>query len=160
MENQNLGGDATRSDEAGIVSTGANMSEIGGAIEKYLEHSSQTAAQSDQNQQMLAERQQAMMEFIQKSNEQLTDALTRSQATVQAQQLQAALQQVGNLFTDYQMRTRDLQEELKSAQPSEVVVDVSEQMTANSDELIQQILDKLQAAQQNQENPAPEQPEE
>jgi hypothetical protein len=103
-----------------------------------------------------------MMEFIQKSNEQLTDALTHSQATVQAQQLQAALQQVGNLFTDYQMRTRDLQEELKSAQPSEVVVDVSEQMTANSDELIQQILDQLQAAQQQQkqENPAPEQPEE
>tara|TARA_B100001123_G_scaffold255853_1_gene285366 strand:+ start:1954 stop:7458 length:5505 start_codon:yes stop_codon:yes gene_type:complete len=162
LANQNLGGAAPRSDEAGVVSTGANMSEIGGAIEKYLEHSSQTAAQSDQNQQMLAERQQAMMEFIQKSNEQLTDALTHSQATVQAQQLQAALQQVGNLFTDYQMRTRDLQEELKSAQPSEVVVDVSEQMTANSDELIQQILDQLQAAQEQQQgqNPAPEQPEE
>ena len=79
-----------------------------------------------------------------------------------AQHLQAALQQVGNLFTDYQRRTRDLQEELKSAQPSEVVVDLSEQMTANSDELIQQILDQLQAAQEQQpgQTPAPEQPEE
>ena len=74
---------------------------------------------------------------------------------MQAQQLQAALQQVGNLFSDYQMRTKDLQDDLKAAQPSEVVVDLNAQMTQNSDELINQILEQLNQAQQPAEEEAP-----
>jgi hypothetical protein len=138
-----------------------NLVAISGAIEKYLDHSSQSASSSEQNQQMLAERQQAMMEFIQKSNAELTQALTQSQAAMQAQQLQAALQQVGNLFADYQMRTKDLQDELKNAQPSEVVVDLNAQMAQNSDELINQILQQLDQAQQPvDQEPPPSSPEE
>jgi DNA-binding ferritin-like protein len=117
------------------------------------------ASQSDANQKMLAERQQAMMEFIGQSNAQLTEALTQSQAAAQAQQLQTALQQVGNLFATYQTRTRDLQEELKSAQPSEVVIDLNTQMAENSDELIRQILEQLDQAQQQQPDQSPPQEE-
>jgi len=134
-----------------------NLAAISGAIEKYLDHSNQAASLSEQNQQMLAERQDKMLEFIQNSNTELTQALTQSQAVMQAQQLQVALQQVGNLFSDYQMRTKDLQDDLKAAQPSEVVVDLNAQMAQNSDELINQILEQLNQAQQpaKEEAPAP-----
>ena len=44
---------------------------------------------------MLADRQQAMMEFIQQSNQQLAQTINQSQASAQAAQLQTALQQVG-----------------------------------------------------------------
>ena len=100
---------------------------------------------------MLAERQQAMMEFIQQSNQQLAQTINQSQASAQAAQLQTALQQVGALFGNYQERVTELQGQLREAQPSEVVVDVSQQMTQNSDELIQQILDQLKAAQAQQQ---------
>jgi len=141
------------------AAAGADMTAISGTIEKYLEHSDQMASQSDANQKMLAERQQVMMEFIGQSNAQLTEALTQSQAAAQAQQLQTALQQVGNLFATYQTRTRDLQEELKSAQPSEVVIDLNTQMAENSDELIRQILEQLDQAKQQQPDQSPPQEE-
>ena len=128
------------------------MEAISGAIEKYVEQSSQASATVEGNQQMLAERQQAMMEFIQQSNQQLAQTITQSQASAQAAQLQAALQQVGTLFGNYQERVTELQGQLREAQPSEVVVDVSQQMTQNSDELIQQILDQLKTAQAQQQD--------
>ena len=128
------------------------MEAISGAIEKYLEQSSQASATAEGNQQMLAERQQAMMEFIQQSNQQLAQTITQSQASAQAAQLQTALQQVGTLFGNYQERVTELQGQLREAQPSEVVVDVSQQMTQNSDELIQQILDQLKTAQAQQQD--------
>ena len=128
------------------------MEAISGAIEKYVEQSSQASATVEGNQQMLAERQQAMMEFIQQSNQQLAQTITQSQASAQAAQLQAALQQVGALFGNYQERVTELQGQLREAQPSEVVVDVSQQMTQNSDELIQQILDQLKTAQAQQQD--------
>ena len=127
------------------------MESISAAIEKYLEQSSQASATAEGNQQMLAERQQAMMEFIQQSNQQLAQTINQSQASAQAAQLQTALQQVGALFGNYQERVTELQGQLREAQPSEVVVDVSQQMTQNSDELIQQILDQLKAAQAQQQ---------
>ena len=128
------------------------MEVISGAIEKYLEQSSQASATAEGNQQMLAERQQAMMEFIQQSNQQLAQTINQSQASAQAAQLQTALQQVGTLFGNYQERVTELQGQLRESQPSEVVVDVSQQMTQNSDELIQQILDQLKTAQAQQQS--------
>ena len=128
------------------------MEAISAAIEKYLEQSSQASAVAEGNQQMLAERQQAMMEFIQQSNQQLAQTINQSQASAQAAQLQTALQQVGALFGNYQERVTELQGQLRESQPSEVVVDVSQQMTQNSDELIQQILDQLKTAQAQQQS--------
>jgi len=59
------------------------------------------------------------------------------------------------------MRTKDLQDELKNAQPSEVVVDLNAQMAQNSDELINQILQQLDQAQQPvDQEPPPSSPEE
>ena len=159
LAGQNSPAAGSQGEGGGTTAAGADMTAISGAIEKYLEHSGQMASQSEENQKMLAERQQAMMEFIGQSNAQLTEALTRSQAAAQAQQLQTALQQVGNLFAAYQTRTRDLQEELKSAQPSEVVIDLNTQMAENSDELIRQILEQLDQAKQQQPDQSPPQEE-
>ena len=146
------GGEAAGAVEGAPAPVSSNQMEaISAAIEKYLEQSSQASAAAEGNQQMLAERQQAMMEFIQQSNQQLAQTINQSQASAQAAQLQTALQQVGALFGNYQERVTELQGQLREAQPSEVVVDVSQQMTQNSDELIQQILDQLKTAQAQQQ---------
>lgn len=67
--------------------------------------------------------------------------------------MQAALSNIGVLFANYQERHRELRERLDAAQPTEVVVDVSQDMVNDSDALIQQLLAQLQEAQQ-QEPPA------
>jgi len=147
------GGEGAGAVEGAPAPVSSNQMEaISAAIEKYLEQSSQASATAEGNQQMLAERQQAMMEFIQQSNQQLAQTITQSQASAQAAQLQTALQQVGALFGNYQERVTELQGQLRESQPSEVVVDVSQQMTQNSDELIQQILDQLKTAQAQQQS--------
>ena len=146
------GGESAGAVEGAPAPVSSNQMEaISAAIEKYLEQSSQASATAEGNQQMLADRQQAMMEFIQQSNQQLAQTITQSQASAQAAQLQTALHQVGALFGNYQERVTELQGQLREAQPSEVVVDVSQQMTQNSDELIQQILDQLKTAQAQQQ---------
>ena len=108
-----------------------------------------------ENQQILAQRQDAMMEFIQQSNLQLAQAINESQAQAQSSQMQGALQQVGNLFVGYQSRIKELQEQLQQAQPDELVVDINREMAANSDELIQQILEQLDKVQQKQPEDEP-----
>ena len=146
------GGEGAGAVEGAPAPVSSNQMEaISAAIEKYLEQSSQASATAEGNQQMLVERQQAMMEFIQQSNQQLAQTINQSQASAQAAQLQTALQQVGTLFGNYQERVTELQGQLRESQPSEVVVDVSQQMTQNSDELIQQILDQLKTAQTQQQ---------
>ncbi|SVC74719.1 uncharacterized protein METZ01_LOCUS327573 [marine metagenome] len=111
-----------------------------------------------ENQQILAQRQDAMMEFIQQSNLQLAQAINESQAQAQSSQMQGALQQVGNLFVGYQSRVKELQEQLQQAQPDELVVDINREMAANSDELIQQILEQLDKVQQKQPEEEPPSP--
>ena len=106
-----------------------------------------------------ADRQRAMMEFIERSNTTLAAAITQSQSQAQAAQLQSALTNIGSLFASYQDRNRDLQERLDAAEPSEVVVDVSKEMAEDSDALIQQILAQLKEAQEPQEQqPSAEDP--
>jgi hypothetical protein len=108
-----------------------------------------------ENQQILAQRQDAMIEFIQQSNLQLAQAINESQAQAQSSQMQGALQQVGNLFVGYQSRVKELQEQLQQAKPDELVVDINREMAANSDELIQQILEQLDKVQQKQPEEEP-----
>jgi hypothetical protein len=67
--------------------------------------------------------------------------------------MQAALSNIGVLFANYQERHRELRERLDAAQPSEVVVDVSQDMVNDSDALIQQLLAQLQEAQQQEQEP-------
>ena len=95
----------------------------------------------------------ALAEFIEQSNATLADTIRDSQSQSQANQMQAALSNIGVLFANYQERHRELRERLDAAQPSEVVVDVSQDMVNDSDALIQQLLAQLQEAQQ-QEPPA------
>ena len=108
-----------------------------------------------ENQQILAQRQDAMIEFIQQSNLQLAQAINESQVQAQSSQMQGALQQVGNLFVGYQSRVKELQEQLQQAKPDELVVDINREMAANSDELIQQILEQLDKVQQKQPEEEP-----
>ncbi len=132
--------------------TNENLTALRGAFEKYLEQAGTANVDSGKNQQALAERQQAMMEFIEQSNATLAEAITDSQSQSQANQMQAALSNIGVLFANYQERHRELRERLDAAQPTEVVVDVSQDMVQDSDALIQQLLAQLQEAQQ-QESP-------
>ncbi len=70
--------------------------------------------------------------------------------------MQSALANVGQMFASYQDRQRELREKLDASQPSEVVVDVSQEMVNDSDALIQQLLAQLQEAQQQQDPPPSE----
>jgi DNA anti-recombination protein RmuC len=133
-----------------------NLNALRGAFENYLAQSSSTASSAEEKQDWLADRQQKMMEFISQSNAQLVAAISQSQSQVQAAQLQSALTNIGNLFSSYQGRSRDLQQRLADAEPSEVVVNVSQEMAGDSDALIRQILEQLQGAQQ--QPPPPEEP--
>ena len=130
-----------------------NLSALRGAFEKYLEQSSTAAAAAQQSQSGLADRQMALAEFIEQSNATLANTIRDSQSQSQANQMQAALSNIGVLFANYQERHRELRERLDAAQPTEVVVDVSQDMVNDSDALIQQLLAQLQEAQQ-QEPPA------
>ena len=127
-----------------------NLTALRGAFEHYLEQAGTAASSSQENQRLLADRQQAMMEFIEHSNATLASAITQSQSQAQVAQLQSALTNIGSLFASYQDRKRDLQERLDAAEPSEVVVDVSKEMAEDSDALIQQILEQLKEAQESQ----------
>ncbi|MBC8325209.1 MAG: DNA repair ATPase [Verrucomicrobia subdivision 3 bacterium] len=133
--------------------TNENLTALRGAFEKYLEQSSTAAAATQESQSALADRQMALAEFIEQSNVTLADTIRDSQSQTQANQMQAALSKIGVLFANYQERHRELRERLDAAQPTEVVVDVSQDMVQDSDALIQQLLAQLQEAQQ-QEPPA------
>ncbi len=133
-----------------------NLTALRGAVEAYLEKAGGNAESSEKNQQALAERQQAMMEFIEQSNATLAEAIRDSQSQSQANQMQSALANVGQMFASYQDRQRELREKLDASQPSEVVVDVSQEMVNDSDALIQQLLAQLQEAQQQQDPPPSE----
>ena len=135
-----------------------NLTALREAFENCLAQSSSATADSQENQRVLADRQQAMMEFIEQSNTTLAKAITQSQSQAQAAQLQSALTNIGSLFASYQDRNRDLQERLAAAGPSEVVVDVSKEMAEDGDALIQQILAQLKEAQEPQEEPPTEDP--
>ena len=89
---------------------------------------------------MLAERQQAMMEFIQQSNQQLAQTITH--LTSPGRTTADCTATGGYVVRQLSKRVTELQGNCARA-PSEVVVDVSQQMTQNSDELIQQILTSL-----------------
>jgi hypothetical protein len=154
----NQQGDPAAGGEAAASASEAvneNLTALRGAFENYLAQSSSATADSQQNQRVLADRQQAMMEFIEQSNTTLAKAITQSQSQAQAAQLQSALTNIGSLFASYQDRNRDLQERLAAAGPSEVVVDVSKEMAEDSDALIQQILAQLKEAQEPQEKQPP-----
>ena len=149
------GGEA---DTSASEAVNENLTALRGAFENYLTQASSATADSQENQRVLADRQQAMMEFIEHSNTTLATAITQSQSQAQAAQLQSALTNIGSLFASYQDRNRDLQERLDAAEPSEVVVDVSKEMAEDSDALIQQILAQLKEAQEPQEEPPAEDP--
>ena len=157
----NQQGDPAAGGEAAASASEAvneNLTALRGAFENYLAQSSSATADSQENQRVLADRQQAMMEFIEQSNTTLAKAITQSQSQAQAAQLQSALTNIGSLFASYQDRNRDLQERLAAAEPSEVVVDVSKEMAEDGDALIQQILAQLKEAQEPQEEPPTEDP--
>jgi len=139
--------------------TNENLTALRGAFEKYLEQSGAAAAATQQGQAGLADRQMALAEFIEQSNATLAETIQDSQSQSQANQMQAALANIGTLFADYQERHRELRKRLDAAEPSEVVVDVSQEMVQDSDALIQQLLAQLQEAQQQQESPPPQEPE-
>jgi hypothetical protein len=126
-----------------------NLTSLRGAFEKYLEQAGTASVDSGKNQLALAERQQAMMEFIEQSNATLAAAINESQSQSQANQIQSALSNIGTLFANYQNSHRELRERLNAAAPSEVVVDVSQEMVDDSDALIQQLLAQLQEAQEH-----------
>ena len=125
-----------------------NLTSLRGAFEKYLEQAGTASVDSGKNQLALAERQQAMMEFIEQSNATLAAAINESQSQSQANQIQSALSNIGTLFANYQNSHRELRERLDAAGPSEVVVDVSQEMVDDSDALIQQLLAQLQEVQE------------
>jgi hypothetical protein len=154
----NQQGDPAAGGEAAASASEAvneNLTALRGAFENYLAQASSATADSQENQRVLADRQQAMMEFIEQSNTTLAKAITQSQSQAQAAQLQSALTNIGSLFASYQDRNRDLQERLAAAGPSEVVVDVSKEMAEDGDALIQQILAQLKEAQEPQEKQPP-----
>ena len=132
---------------------GEHLGALQQALQQSVEQSNATAAVSQENQRLVMDRQQAMLEYIDKNNQTLAAAIGESQAQVHTAQIQAALSNVGVLFANYQERHRELRERLEAAAPSEVVVDVSQEMVNDSDALIQQLLSQLQEAQQ-QEPPA------
>ena len=100
-----------------------------------------------------------LADYLGSSLQALQENVSASQSHAQSAQMQSALTNIGNLFSSYQDRNRDLQESLAAAQPSEVVVNVSQQMAEDSDALIQQILAQLKEAQQpQQQQPPPENP--
>ena len=104
---------------------------------------------------MVMERQQAMMNFMSESNQTLLKAILQSQEKAQSSQMQAAMANMVQLLSASHERHRELQEKLAAAQPSEVVVDVSKEMVADSDMLIQNLLAQLQAAQAQTQEQAP-----
>ena len=102
------------------------------------------------------ERQQVMMEFINQSNQTLLNTILESQEKAQSSQMQAAMANMVQLLSASHERHRELQEKLAAAQPSEVVVDVSKEMVADSDMLIQNLLAQLQTAQAQVRTPGAE----
>ena len=88
-----------------------------------------------------------MLNYISESNQTMLQAIQQSQEKAQASQSQAVMANMVQLLSASHERHRELQEKLAAAQPSEVVVDVSKEMVADSDALIQQLLAQLQAAQ-------------
>ena len=119
----------------------------------------QQQAQFSENAASTREYNHQLADYLGSSLQALQENVSASQSHAQSAQMQSALTNIGNLFSSYQDRNRDLQESLASAQPTEVVVDVSKQMAEDSDALIQQILSQLKEAQQPQqqpENPPPQ----
>ena len=124
-----------------------HLARLQGALEKSLENSGAVAEASRENQNQVMERQQAMLNYISESNQTMLQAIQQSQEKAQASQSQAVMANMVQLLSASHERHRELQEKLAAAQPSEVVVDVSKEMVADSDALIQQLLAQLQAAQ-------------
>ena len=122
------------------------------ALEQQQSQFSENAASTREYNHQLAD-------YLGSSLQALQENVSASQSHAQSAQMQSALTNIGNLFSSYQDRNRDLQESLAAAQPSEVVVNVSQQMAEDSDALIQQILAQLKEAQQpQQQQPPPENP--
>ena len=65
---------------------------------------------------------------------------------------------ISNLFTGYEARNRDMREQLAAAQPTEVVVDVSQQMATDSDELVRQLIEQIDQLQAAEQPPPPVEP--
>ena len=127
---------------------GQSLATFQAALEQQQVQFSENAASTREYNHQLAE-------YLGSSLQALQENISASQSQAQSAQMQSALTNIGNLFSSYQDRNRDLQESLASAQPTEVVVDVSKQMAEDSDALIQQILSQLKEAQQPQQQQAP-----
>ena len=105
--------------------------------------------------------QRQLSEYLGNSLKALQDNITESRSQAEATQMQTIMANISNLFAGYEARNRDMREQLAAAQPTEVVVDVSQQMATDSDEIVRQLIeqiDQLQAAEQQPPPPSPEQP--
>ena len=147
------GASASAADSGDVT---GHIAQLQGALEKSLEYSGSIASASQDNQKMVMERQQAMMNFMSESNQTLLQAILQSQEKAQSSQMQAAMANMVQLLSASHERHRELQEKLAAAQPSEVVVDVSKEMVADSDMLIQNLLAQLQTAQAQVRTPGAE----
>ena len=130
---------------------GQGMAAFQSALEQQSAQISSNAAAAQEYQNQLAQ-------YLGNSLKALQDNINESQSQAQSAQLQSALTNIGNLFSSYQDRSRDLQQQLADAGRPEVVVDVSQEMVGDSDALIRQILEQLEDVQQQPPPPAPEEP--
>ena len=137
-----------------------HLASLQGALQQSLENSTAVAAASSTNQDAVMERQRVMMEFINQSNQTLLDTILDSQEKAQSSQMQATMSNMVQLLSASHQRHRELQEKLAAAQPSEVVVDVSKEMVADSDELIQNLLAQLDVIQGRKQETPPAEPQE
>ena len=137
-----------------------HLASLQGALQQSLENSTAVATASSTNQDAVMERQQVMMEFINQSNQTLLKTILDSQEKAQSSQMQATMSNMVQLLSASHQRHRELQEKLAAAQPSEVVVDVSKEMMADSDELVQNLLAQLDAIQGRKQETPPAEPQE
>jgi len=151
------GATASAADSGAVT---GHIAQLQGALEKSLEYSGSIASASQDNQNMVMERQQAMMNFMSESNQTLLQAILQSQEKAQSSQMQATMSNMVQLLSASHQRHRELQEKLAAAQPSEVVVDVSKEMMADSDELVQNLLAQLDAIQGRKQETPPAAPQE
>jgi len=139
-------------DNGAAAATQAAVAESLAAFQATLQQQQEEAnAQTASTQEFQGQ----LSQYLGDSLKALQDNVTASRAEADAAQMQAAMANIGNLFANYEQRQREMREQLVAAQPSEVVVDVSQQMTTDSDELVRQLIAQIDALQAAQQKPPP-----